>query len=299
MPAAPDRFVSHDHLLFGASGAVGRHLLRRLQHQAIAITAVGRSPMPAWAGGWSMLHWQRGALEQLPPPAASRPLNVLSAGPLDAFADWVLRSPLPAGSRLVALSSMSTQWKLGSPNPAERALAERLLQAEQRLAGHAGRHALRLVLLRPTMIYGAGIDRSLTPLLQAARRWRCLPWPVRGRGLRQPVHADDLAAAMQAALQIDPPPAPLPLPGADCLAFDRLIDRMLARLAPPARRLPLPVPLPAALLQRLAGAPGRLGASAAQLWRSGQDQLADPDGWRPLQLAPRGFMPSEADFSPW
>jgi nucleoside-diphosphate-sugar epimerase len=290
-------FIPHTHLLFGASGAVGRFVLRRLHDEGSAVTAITRSPPPAWSRSWASVQWLHGALEQLPSPQVERPLQVISAGPLDAFADWLRRVQLPAGTRLIALSSMSAQWKRHSPNAGERALAARLLGAEQAITAHAGEHALPLVLLRPTLIYGAGIDRSLSPLLRIARRWRCLPWPLHGRGLRQPVHADDLAAAMLAARAIDPPPAPLPLPGGDTLRYDHLLDRLLARLAPQARRIPLPLPGP--LLRPLAALPSAAGGVAAVLWRSGQDQLAEPGGWSLLGLQPRGFVADETDFAPW
>jgi hypothetical protein len=53
-------------------------------------------------------------------------------------------------------------------------------------------------ILRPTLIYGAGIDRSITPIVQRALRLRLFPIPLAG-GLRQPVHADDIARAVVAA----------------------------------------------------------------------------------------------------
>jgi hypothetical protein len=292
-------FRSHEYLVLGGSGAVGRFLLRRLHERGADVTAISREPPPHWAAGWPSVHWHRGALERLDAPASAAPLQLIGAGPLDALAEWLGRVQLPSNSRVVALSSMSLEWKVNSPNPAERALAARLQTAEQALSMHCGRQGLTLVLLRPTLIYGAGIDRSLSPLLRFARRWRCLPWPRRAIGLRQPVHADDVAAALLAALRIALPEAPLALPGAEPLRFDAMVDRMLTNLSPGCRRIALPVPLPRAMLRRVATGSGRAAAAAAVLWRSSQDQVADQQGWKTLGLQPRGFDPAPPDFAAW
>jgi hypothetical protein len=284
-------------LVFGGSGAVGRFLLRRMHLRGIEACVVSRSAVPPWARLFDSLHWHGAALESLPPPDATQPLCVLSAGPLDAFANWLQRSRLPPQSRIVALSSMSIDWKQASPHPPERALAQRLAAAEIAVLDAAGARC-RTALLRPTLIYGAGIDRSLTPLLQAARRWGRLPWPRQARGLRQPVHADDVAAAMLAAIDCAPDAGILALPGGSALPYDALIDRLL-RLAAPARRLPLPLPLSDRALRRLAARDDRVGALAAVLWRSRQDQLADGVAWRALGIRPRPFDPQRHDFLPW
>jgi hypothetical protein len=285
-------------LVLGGSGAVGRYLLRRLAEQDCRADVLGRARPPAWSGGWPTLRWLRGDLAGL--SVSSQPTLLLGAGPLDRLADWLPCTPIGTGSRIVALSSMSAVWKVDSPNPAERRLARRLLDSEQALSVHCAAQAIELLLLRPTLIYGAGIDRSLSPLLRYARRRRLLPWPRRARGRRQPVHADDVAAALLAAARCARlPPGPLALPGASCLHYDQLIDRLLGCLAPGCRRLPLPLPIADAWLRRLAGSEGRAAAFAAQVWRASRDQLADADGWQALSLSARQFMPAEDDFLPW
>jgi nucleoside-diphosphate-sugar epimerase len=284
-------------LVFGGSGAVGRFLLRRMHARGLEACVVSRSAAPPWARLFDSLHWQAASLESLPAPVATRPLHVLSAGPLDAFAAWLQRSPLPPASRVVALSSMSVDWKRESPHPPERALAQRLAAAEQAVR-HAVADDCHAVLLRPTLIYGAGIDHSLSPLLRHARRWGWLPWPRRARGLRQPVHADDVAAAMLAAIDMAPDHSILPLPGGETLPYDAVVDRLL-RLAAPARRIALPLPLGDRLLRRIAARGDRAGALAAVLWRAGQDQLASHAAWPALALRPRRFEPERHDFLPW
>jgi len=284
-------------LVFGGSGAVGRFLLRRLAIERLAVTAISRQPRPAWSNDWPTLDWRCGSLQRCPSPPVDCIDAVLSAGPLDAFADWLPQAGLQPGTRVVALSSMSVVWKQHSPLPAERRLAAHLHDCETRLAADAAARGLTLQLLRPTLIYGAGIDHSLSRLLAIARRSGFLPWPRGGRGLRQPVHADDVAAAMISAICREPAAAALQLPGGETVAFDELLRRLLAAVLPSYRLLP--VPLPVSLLGRLTAGGGRLGRLAAPLYRSHFDQLADDRDWMRLQVEPRRFVPEAADFLHW
>lgn len=60
--------------------------------------------------------------------------------------------------------------------------------------------ALDWTIIRPTMIYGAPGDRNMARLLRVLTRLPVFPLPGGGQGLQQPVHVDDLAAAIAGAL---------------------------------------------------------------------------------------------------
>ena len=282
-------------LVVGGSGAVGRFLLRALAERGQATWALSRDPPPDWARGWHAIEWRRGALADAAELIACAPV-LLSAGPLDALADACAAQPPPPGARVVALSSLSILWKAASPDPEERRLAQCLVRAEQRLATACS--AASLQLLRAGLIWGAGVDRSLSALLRLARRWGGLPWPQAARGLRQPVHAADLAQALLiAAVRPETTPHALHLPGPDALPFDRMLDRMLAAAAPTLQRWPLPCPRWAAVLAwRCAG---RHRSTLTPLLRAFNDQSAAADDWRRLNLQPRGFDPTPMDFVAW
>jgi nucleoside-diphosphate-sugar epimerase len=165
-----------------------------------------------------------------------------------------------------------------------------LRDGEAALAEACARRGLRWNVLRPTIVYGAGLDRSLTPIAQRAAHWRVFPLPA-GRGLRQPVHADDIAQASVAALRADAPSGHvLPIGGGERLSAAAMFARVRASL--PVATLPLPIP--AALL--------RLGQRVAPslrgpLIRLEQDLVADnAELIRLLGIAPRPFRP---DGSTW
>lgn len=267
-------------LVLGASGAVGRFLLPRLLDAGHRVLALSRMPR---SGADPHLRWIVGDLDAGVPalPALDA---IFSLGPLDAFARWFEQAPIEGRPRLVALGSMSIDSKRESIDAHERAVALRLHRAERDLAAAAERRDDAWTLLRPTLIYGAGIDRSLSPIARSALRWRVFPRFRGARGLRQPVHAADLAAACLAAFE-----SPrcvgktYALGGGERLSFDAMLERVRASL--PHRCLTLPVPLTAArALARLGLVP------AAAVGRLTQDLIADDAAARnDFDWAPRGF----------
>jgi len=273
-------------LVFGGSGAVGRFVLPALAAARCEVLALSREPTPVAIEG---VRWLQGSLESA--PALDRVLAndarvelICSLGPLDAFAAWLAAHPPAAGQRVIALSSLSAEWKQASPNPGERALARRLVDSEQRVLDLCMARDAGATLLRCGLIHGAGIDRSLSPLLRWAQRWP-LPWPRAANGLRQPVHAQDLARAVLAvAAQPAFAQQRLSLPGPEALSFPAMLQRSLAGEARANGLLPVPLPGVFALGSLLARLPGRAGARSATLRRLYLDQLSPCDDWGRLGI---------------
>lgn len=278
-------------LVFGASGQVGWPLLARLRADGWEVWAVSRAPPPAAAG----VRWLHGSLEA--PPALPQPLDaIFSCGPLDAFAQWYATADAHA-PRVVAFGSTSAATKRASTDPSERALAMRLRQAEASVFEVAARRGASATLLRPTLIYGAGRDATLTRIAALARRWGAFVLPMRAAGLRQPVHVDDLADAALAACRVTASAGQAyDLPGGECLPYAEMVARVLACLQPPPRLLRVPTPLFRALLAlaRLRGS----SVGAAVLARMQDDLVFDQaPAHRDFGYAPRPFAPHAGMFA--
>jgi nucleoside-diphosphate-sugar epimerase len=204
------------------------------------------------------------------------------------FSAWFDSAPL-AGVLRDALSSMSAEAKSASPDVAERA-GRTLRAAEQRLLRSAATRGIACTLLRPTLIYDGGPDRSLVPIARLALRWRVLPIPLGASGLRQPVHAADLAAAVDAVIDCAAAHDRVyALGGGERLRFDRMLLRL--RAAFPKFVLPLPLPqviIRAALRMRSGRDAG--GISAAAVGRVRANLVADnSEAARDFGYAPRAF----------
>lgn len=259
-------------LLFGASGQIGSFLLPRLQALRLRFSPVSRQASTE-PGALSFDVYNdvkaRGQFDAL-----------LSAGPLDGCVRWL--NAQPGGlQRVVAFASTSAVSKQHSPDPAERALANKLIRAEAELVELCQARGAALTILRPTMIWGAGRDATLSRAAGLARRWRFLP--CSGRARRQPVHADDLACvALTALLRRSTPQPYYDLPGGETLAMQEI----LRRIAHSVRALALPFP---ARLFRVLGAGVRARLDNECLFDSGPAQCD-------LNYAPRGFTPNAADW---
>ncbi|KFL36962.1 hypothetical protein [Arenimonas donghaensis] len=274
--------------IFGLTGLVGEALRAQLRPDDVVAWAVTRQA-PADP---QSLPWRIGSLPglgALPPVQA-----IASLGPLDKFTDWFEASAL-APARLVALGSTSRHGKADSPDPAERELARTLADCETRLQAACSARGTALALLRPTLIWGRGRDQNLGRWVALARRWRWLPLPRTARGLRQPIHADDVAAAVLAALRApEPVVGAFDLPGAETLPYDEMVARCLAVAAPGSRLVRLPGPV-----FRLGIAlAGRRGPGSGVLARLDRSLAYDGEPARAaLGLAFRPFRPRPEDFS--
>lgn len=281
-------------LVFGATGQIGEPLLARLRREGWRVTAVSRNRQVDEPG----LAWRQGDLDA-PPAMPAHVDAVLSCGPLDAFARWYARGGVEA-ARVVAFGSTSVVVKQHSVDEAERDVAQRLQHAEDVLMTAARQRAAGATVLRPTLVYGAARDATLSRIAAIAQRARWLPLPRRARGLRQPVHVGDLADAAVACLgQPLTAGRAYDLPGGETLEYREMVHRVLQALEPRARLVELPGPLFDVVLQ-LAQARGHaadFGEAAVERMR--RDLVFDIAPARDdFGYAPRPFQPTARMFPP-
>ena len=280
-------------LVFGASGQIGAPLLDRLNDAGWRVYAVSRQPRSDAPGR----HWLRGefsAVDGLPDAVDA----IFSCGPLDLFARWHATAMIRT-ARIVAFGSTSAVTKHASDDDDERGIARRLLGAEAALFAQAEQRGAGATMLRPTLVYGAGRDATLTRIAGMAQRWGRFVLPRRSDGLRQPVHVQDLADAAFAASA-----APVThgrsydLPGGETLAYRDMVKRVLACLDPPPALLELPMPLFRLALDAAQARGIATDLSDAAVARMREDMLFDSaPAQRDFGYAPRRFNPDPRMFA--
>lgn len=279
-------------LVFGGSGQIGAPLLDRLRAEGWRVTAVSRDAQVDDA----CVRWLRGDLsrvERLPDAVDA----VFSCGPLDHFARWYANSTL-ACPRVLAFGSTSIEVKSDSTDPRERALAARLAEGERVLFAGARRRRAHATVLRPTLVYGAGRDRTLTRIAAFARRWHACVLPRGAIGLRQPVHVADLAdAALRACDAAATDGTAYAVPGGEALPYREMVARVLHALPSSPPLLEIPAPLFDGALHALQRLGLGDGVGEAALARLREDLVFDAaPARRDFGYEPRRFEPSAGMF---
>ena len=223
-------------LVIGGTGLVGgyivEHLLRVNQRPLVLSRSQQSSPG---------VDWLRGDLGK------PNTLNFPPFATLYCTADAELLSNAlpqlfnPSLKRVVAFSSTSVITKQDTEVATERATIEKLADAERRIAAACERHNVGWTILRPTLIYAEGRDTNITPLSRLIRRFGFMPLVGGGPGLRQPVHAEDLAiGALAAASSRAAINKIYSLPGGETLSYREMIGRIFDGLQLPRRTIFVP-----------------------------------------------------------
>jgi len=273
-------------LVLGATSLIGDFLLTRLNAAGAEPMALSRRP-PSDDVCWIDADLSDPDLaEELPQVA-----TVFSLSPI-----WLLAPALPALRargmvRLVAFSSTSRFTKADSSDAAERGVAKALADAEARVEAFCAAHGVAWTVLRPTLIYVEGRDGNVSRLASLIRRFRILPLSGKGEGLRQPVHAEDLAiGALSAAGASAAHNRAYDLTGGETLTYRTMVQRVFEGLG----RRPAILSLPPRLFRLLLtlAKPFYPGATATMGDRMAQDlTFDDAPARRDFKWAPRDFHP--------
>ena len=285
----------------GASSQLGVFLLPRLRIAGFRVQALSRSaplrplevaPGVTWMKTGFLADGERRD-QVLRQPS---PDYLVSCAPLELALRLVLRHP--GLQRVVAFSSSSVLSKADSADRFERRLMASMAHDEEALVAACAERGIPLLLLRPTLIYGCGMDRNVSRLAEMARRHGLIPLAGTASGLRQPVHADDLAALAVSALQASPAlDTASPACGGSTLAYREMAERIAATVARRVRLLSLPQGLMVALVRAQVLLKGARGVNAEMVRRQNRDLVFDDKALRQaLGWSPRPFQPTPADF---
>ena len=210
-------------MVFGATGLVGRYLAGCLADRGFEGWCLSRGAGPAPCGLPPGFFWKRAPEEErLSVPAAAA---LFSIAPITALPAFVTRTA--GGSRLIALSTSSVCFKVESSDPRERESARALGRAEDEVRRLCEDRRIAWTIFRPTLIYDPGRDGNVSAIASFVRRFGFFPIIRPGDGLRQPIHAEDVARAMAAALDATGARnALLGLPGGETLTYREMVRRI-------------------------------------------------------------------------
>lgn len=288
--------------IIGATSLVGASLLPLLTDAGWQVTAFSRRAMERLVDG---VDWR--IIRPHPLPKGEGAALLKDEGGIEW---WVCVAPIwvlpnhftlleaQGARRVVVLSSTSRFTKDDSTDAEEQAIAQRLADAETQVREWAASRKVEYVILRPTLIYGLGQDKNLTEIARFICRFGFFPLFGQANGLRQPVHAVDVAKACLAAVRA--PGAAnreYNISGGEMLTYRNMVCRIFTALGRHPRLLSVPLwvfRLAVNVLRRL---PRYRQWSIAMAERMNHDLVFDhADATRDLDFLPRAFQLAPEDL---
>jgi nucleoside-diphosphate-sugar epimerase len=272
-------------LVLGGTSLIGRFLMPRLAAAGTKAFALSRTAKQE--GVWLRGDLSAPDLETLLPTAPT----VLSLAPIWHLPQALETLKARGMQRLVAFSSTSVFTKAASPEPYEREVVARLAEGEAAVRAFCEANGVAWTILRPTLIYAEGQDHNVSRLARLIRRFGLLPLYGKGAGLRQPVHADDLAvAALDAAASPEAHNRAYDLAGGEILTYRQMAERVFEGLGRRPRILPLPEGLWrlafAVARPLLPGATAQMGARMSEDLTFNNGPAKRSFGWNPRLFRP-------------
>tara|TARA_R110002095_G_scaffold210950_1_gene198616 strand:- start:3027 stop:3932 length:906 start_codon:yes stop_codon:yes gene_type:complete len=199
--------------------------------------------------------------------------------------------------RIVVLSSTSRFTKTESIDAAEQKTASMLAEGEERLRNWAEENGVAWIILRPTLIYGFGQDKNIAAVARLIRRLKFFPLLGRAKGLRQPIHADDVAMACLQVLRMhNITSQSYNISGAETLCYDEMIKRVFSAMDMKPRCLRIPNFLFRSGAACLKFLPRFKNLSMGMAERMNADlTFSHADASRDFQFAPRTFQLQPTD----
>ena len=174
-----------------------------------------------------------------------------------------------------------------------------MIDGETRFQAWAESRGIEWVILRPTLIYGIGRDKNISEIACFIRRFGFFPVLGEAKGMRQPIHAEDVATACVSALQAtDVANRAYNISGGETLSYRDMVARVFTALGRRPRLATVPLWVFRLAVTTLRCLPRYRQWSAAMAERMNRDLVFDhADAARDLGFKPRTFSISPEDIA--
>jgi nucleoside-diphosphate-sugar epimerase len=274
-------------VIIGATNLIATYLMKRIEARGQTAELITRKTVAVPAGFTCTQMDLTRSRNWIAPEGAV----IISLIPL-----WLLVQFLPRFMGVKAIIAVGTTNLFGQPKSmAERKIAADFERAEALIREWCKRSLVRYTILRPTMVYDGHNDKNVARVAHFIRRSHFLPLAVPANGLRQPIHADDVAKAIIGA--IDNPAAydkVFTIAGGETLPYRAMAERIFAAAGLKPRFLMLPMEWLTKLFHQVEafGLYRRESFGNTVFQRMNEDLIFDvEEGLRVLNYQPRDFRP--------
>jgi nucleoside-diphosphate-sugar epimerase len=280
-------------IVTGATSIIGQFLLPKLANFGYEVHAISRNDGSRLITTEKNIFWHSSDIslpEQLPRLSANALVHL---APL-----WLLPPLLPVldalqVKRVIGFGSTSVFSKADSVNPDERRLSGRLAVAEEAIRKLCPTFGINWTVFRPTLVYDCLRDKNITIIASFIRHFGFFPLLGEGCGLRQPVHADDLANACILALwRPETFNRAYNLSGGETLRYLDMVAKIFNALGRRARFLTVPGWVFQVAIQAVRLLPGTRGLNSEMATRMNTDLCFNhSEATRDFDFSPRLFLP--------
>ncbi len=283
---------NHKIMVTGATSIIGEFLLPNLLDAGYEVHAVSRRPAEALPSNGKLIWHQADVSEPAQIPDVGVQI-LIHLAPL-----WLLPPLLPVLNtlqlkRVIGFGSTSMFSKSHSAHATERKVAARLAEAEEAVRRFCSAAAIDWTIFRPTLVYDCVRDKNITRIASFIRRYGFFPLIGRAAGLRQPIHAADLAQTCMTVLF-----QPLTfnkaynLSGGETLSYRQMVERIFSSLGKPAHFLIAPLWLYRLAIRAAMLLPGKQETTTEMATRMNVDLCFDhTEATGDFGFAPRAFSP--------
>ncbi len=279
-------------LLTGASSQIGQFLLPMLVEEGHQCICVSRKMYDNHAG----IQWViADMIEDMPHIWQNNDALIwVHLGFLPLVISH-LKAASKAGVRhFIAFSSTSVFTKEKSESDKERLTIQCLLEAEKEVQSQCRTYGVAWTLFRPTMIYGCGMDQNIAFIQNTIARFGIFPIAGKAKGLRQPVHAEDLAKACLQVLGAESAHnKAYNLSGGEVLSYHAMVEYVFRSMnrTPKIIGVPLPIYKLAIIILKQVSSRHKF-IQTAMVDRMNMDMVFDhADATRDFDYNPRTFQP--------
>jgi len=227
--------------VIGASSMVGSALLPLLVKPGNHVIGYSRkskiSPAELYAG----VEWRE--VGTLSNRSENIPIEKwIWLAPIKILPQYLSLMQRAGAKHIVAVSTTSRFTKNSSSSEEERRFVSEVVAAEEELKIWASENSGDWTILRPTLIYGLGMDKNVNTIAKFIKKFHFFPTLGAASGLRQPVHVRDVAYACEAALSRHQAlNQAYNISGAEVISYREMVGRIFQALA--IRPLLIPIPL--------------------------------------------------------
>ncbi|MFY9287010.1 MAG: hypothetical protein WAO98_00765 [Alphaproteobacteria bacterium] len=177
-------------VIAGGNNLIAPYLMKQLHARGLTAEVLSRHHVPVPEGfKFTQLDLTK-ARNWIAPENAL----VISLLPLPVLAQFLPR--FIGIKSMLAVGTASRFMKAHSRNPAEQANAVNIKIAEEMFLSWCVRSNVKFTLLRGAMIYDGVRDYNVVRMARFIQRYRFIPLAAPASGLRQPIHAEDVAKAI-------------------------------------------------------------------------------------------------------